>query len=140
MVEHEDNQLRYPEFLPADEVSTMSPQERAEWERQEYQARRNVNKFWQDLNRGRHYDRGENDNMDATVLDQTNYANGWLNALHGGNAPGRRVYDDQEATNRELGTRHYFYNTYDKDNYPKIFCRAPGQPKPHTQPTSQYRF
>lgn len=80
-----------------DERDTMPPCQRAEYDRQEVVARRGVypQKYWQDLNRGRHYARGLSDDLDLTMSEQNNFASGWYNAKEGilaGAAPYRNPY------------------------------------------------
>lgn len=60
--------------LAEDEKNTMGTHERREYDRQEIVARREVpQKYWQDLNRGRHYVRGVSDDLDHTFAESVNY-------------------------------------------------------------------
>ena len=83
--------------LAEDERNTMPPCQRMEYDRQEAVARRGVypQKYWQDLNQGRHYARGLSDDLDLTMSEQNNFSSGWYNGKEGllpGAAPYRNPY------------------------------------------------
>ena len=136
--------------LQIDEEDTMGPCLRAEFDRQECQARRwNYDKyFWQDLNQGRFYARGLSDDLDDTIAERNNFSSGWYNGKSGtkpGGAPYRNPYDsgyhtngstDDEPYNPQkyrrpvvnqvsMGSRSYKWDTiYDQGRYPDQFCRS----------------
>ena len=135
------NQYTYPGDLAHDEARTMKKDEYEEWTRQEDVARRNTypSKYWQDLNRGRHYARGLDDTLDLTNNERNNWASGWINGMSGA-APGSRAYRDPYeenhtaqdpmnyrrpfVSNATMGSRHYFYSIYDLDRYPDMHSKC----------------
>ena len=130
------------EGLVKDEINTMGPCEKDDFERQEKVARRwdYDKRFWQDLNGGRFYARGLDDNLDETVAERNNTVSGWINAKEGffaGAAPYRNPYcENNPAFNpdkyrlplvdmRTFGSRNYKWDTiYDQSRYPDMFCRS----------------
>ena len=129
--------------LATDERNTMSKCQRLEYNRQEKVARRNVypEKYWQDLNTGRWYQRGLDDNLDDTIAERNNTVSGFYNAKHGiapGDAPFRNPYCENmpEPFNPDqyraplvnmntMGCRSYKWDTiYQKGRYPSMFCRS----------------
>ena len=135
--------------LAEEERNTMPKCKRAEYDRQEAQARRwNYNKYYyQDLNQGRFYARGLSDDLDLTLSEANNTTSGWYNGLYG-IAPGQAPYRDPRCSDigppfnpmcnrtplapmNSLGSRSYRFDTiYDHQRYPSRFCMSGQNFKP----------
>lgn len=110
-------------------INSIPEDEKKEIEREDHIRRANFNstnyRFYQNLSKGRHPDRGQSDVLDQTIIESNNTIKGWNNAKNGP-FPGQARYrnekcdpdvyqldDYKEAPTHSFGTKKYFHSLHD---------------------------